>query len=214
MNYIYDILVNFNEEMYDFFDWNESDNIEHIRKIPLFRLNPKDFYNIKNNLVKFDKEFLDKIQNKTEVFNNRKVKNIEYATLFTDGIEVIGYKIDLNVKKRYVTKLLVDEDSEVIEVCERVSEIPIKYNIKKSIKNNEFVTRNDKDIIKYIRREIKQLEKSNSLEKLKYLYYECFGKKEEEMDIIIKKINNCLNNIDERIYMKIYDFLKLTSLKK
>lgn len=212
MNYIYDILVNFNEEMYDFFDWNESDNIEHIRKIPLFRLNPKDFYNIKNNLVKFDKEFLDKIQNKTEVFDNRKVKNIEYATLFTDGIQVIGYKID--DKKRYVTKLLVDEDSEVIEVCERLNEIDIKYNIKKAIKNNEFITRNDKDIIKYIQREIKQLEKEHSCEKLKYLYYECFGKKEEDIDIIIKKINNCLNSINEKIYMKIYDFLKLTSLKR
>ena len=31
MNYIYDILANFNNIYYDFFDWNESDNIIHIK---------------------------------------------------------------------------------------------------------------------------------------------------------------------------------------
>ena len=33
MNYIYDILLNFKEDLYDFFDWNYSDDIEHIRKM-------------------------------------------------------------------------------------------------------------------------------------------------------------------------------------
>ena len=47
MNYIYDILVNFKETLYDFYEWNKNDNITHIRKIPLFRINDiffKDFY--------------------------------------------------------------------------------------------------------------------------------------------------------------------------
>ena len=32
MNYIYDILANFNEHYYDFYDWNELDNLIHIKK--------------------------------------------------------------------------------------------------------------------------------------------------------------------------------------
>lgn len=214
MNYIYDILVNFNEEVYDFFDWNSNDEIEHIRKIPLFRINGKDFNNIKNNLVKFDKEFIDKIQNKTESFKNRKIKNIEYAFLLTNGIEVIGYRLNSEYINKYSSYLLVDEDTEVMEVCERINEVFIKYKIIKNKKINNFITRSDKDVIKFIKKEIKLLNKEKEEEKLKYLYYECFGKKEDNKDIIVKEINNCLNNIDEKVYMKIYDFLKLTSLRK
>ena len=38
MNYIYDILLNFNDMLYDFYDWNVKDNILHIRKIPLIQI--------------------------------------------------------------------------------------------------------------------------------------------------------------------------------
>lgn len=214
MNYTYDILVNFKEEMYDFFDWNNNDDILHIRKIPLFRINAKDFYNIMHNLVKFDREFLDKVQNKTEIFNNRKIKNIEYAFLLTNGIEVIGYKLNSEYINKYSTSLLVDEDTEVSEICERLTETTIKYKIIKNKRINNFITRNDKEIIKFIKNEIKLLSKEDNYEKLKYLYYECFGKKEDNKDIIIKEIKNSLNDINEKVYMKIYDFLKLTSLKK
>ena len=34
MNYIYDILLNFKNKLYDFYDWNINDDITHIRKIP------------------------------------------------------------------------------------------------------------------------------------------------------------------------------------
>ena len=52
MNYIYDILLNFNDIYYDFYEWNISDNIEHIRKIPLFKISIKDMITIKNNYIK------------------------------------------------------------------------------------------------------------------------------------------------------------------
>jgi len=33
MTYIYDILLNFKDDLYEFYDWNKTDNIIHIRKI-------------------------------------------------------------------------------------------------------------------------------------------------------------------------------------
>ena len=39
MNYIYDIYLNFNKELYDFFDWNKSDKLTHIKMIPIFKVN-------------------------------------------------------------------------------------------------------------------------------------------------------------------------------
>ena len=41
MIFIYDILVNFNDKLYDFYEWSENDLIEHIRKIPLIKVKKK-----------------------------------------------------------------------------------------------------------------------------------------------------------------------------
>ena len=214
MNYIYDILINFKEEVYDFFDWNYSDEIEHIRKIPVIRVDSKSFYDIKHNYVKMDDDILIKIKDRTEVFDNRKVKVLKYALLLTNGTEVIGFNLDENGINKYTSNLLVDEESEVLEICERLDEEKIGFKIIKTKQVDEFITRNDKNIIKYIKKEIKLLDKQNDLEKLKYLYYECFETKTDSKNKIIKEINECLNNYNEKIFIKIYDFLKLTSLKK
>ena len=39
MNYIYDIYLNLNNILFDFFDWNKNDKIIHVRKIPIFKVN-------------------------------------------------------------------------------------------------------------------------------------------------------------------------------
>ena len=127
MNYIYDILLNFKEDLYDFFDWNYSDDIEHIRKIPVFRIDCHSFKQIKENIVKFDLDFLNKLLNKTEVFDHKKVKQVEYAFLLSNGLEVLAFKCDDKGISKYISKLLIDEDTEVIEVCERLSEEKINY---------------------------------------------------------------------------------------
>ena len=38
MNYIYDITLNFNNELNNFYEWDEQDNIEFYLKIPIFRV--------------------------------------------------------------------------------------------------------------------------------------------------------------------------------
>ena len=35
MNYIYDVYLNLNDTLYDFFDWNKNDKLMHIKKIPI-----------------------------------------------------------------------------------------------------------------------------------------------------------------------------------
>ena len=37
MKYIYDIVLNFNEEFFEFYDWNLNDEITHIKKIPIIK---------------------------------------------------------------------------------------------------------------------------------------------------------------------------------
>lgn len=210
MNYIYDILLNFKEELYDFFDWNGCDNIMHIRKIPLFKIDSEDLFNIKNNIIELDTTFLEKIKNKTEVFSSKNIRNLEYACLFSDGYYTLGLQIqDKKIKK---SSLLIDEELEVLDTTLRMEKLELNYKIIKSVDINNFKTRRELEVEKYVKKEIKKISKEE--EKLKYIYYECFNEKEENKDKILLKleteINNNINNIDQ----KLYKFFKLTQVHK
>ena len=62
MNYIYDIVLNFQDNYYNFFEWNREDKIKNIIKIPLYRVSDKDINILKNNIIKVSKEFINKIK--------------------------------------------------------------------------------------------------------------------------------------------------------
>lgn len=196
MNYIYDIILNFNEQIYDFYEWNKSDNLTHIRKIPLIRINSKDLYNIENNNIRFNEELFNKISNKTEIFSGRTVKNID-ACLFSDGTSVLALKFKNN--KYYYSKLILEEEMEVTEVSTRMKESVINYEIiSKKIKSLK--TRKELEIENYVKKELNILKKNHEDEKLKYLFFECFGKKEYD----VKKLYNESD--------KIYGILKLIQI--
>ena len=55
MNYIYDIVLNFQDNYYNFFEWNREDKIKNIIKIPLYRVSDKDINILKNNIIKVSK---------------------------------------------------------------------------------------------------------------------------------------------------------------
>ena len=54
MNYIYDILLNFKKEFFEFYEWNLNDDIIHIRKIPVFKVRKNQLYDFKNCNLKLN----------------------------------------------------------------------------------------------------------------------------------------------------------------
>ena len=38
MNYIYDVITNFNDTYYDFYEWNKKDKLTHFKKIPIINI--------------------------------------------------------------------------------------------------------------------------------------------------------------------------------
>lgn len=213
MNYIYDILLNYNQIAYDIFEWNQQDNITHIKKIPLVRLNTDDLYNLVNNKVKVNNNFLTKIYQKTEVFSKNHVDRIEYSFLATDKQEVIAFKLDKmgNIKSK--SKLIPEEEQEVIEYSYSISLTKIDYELLKVLKHDYFKTRNEYNIKKYINKEITKIINSNDIDKLKYLYLDCFNKKCDGKDIF-KSIIIDLDKHWDDVYYKIYSFLKMTATKR
>ena len=214
MNYIYDILINFNEKLFDFYEWNLNDEITHIRKIPLIRVNNKTFNDLKYNKVCLESDLLDRIRDKTEVFTTKNIKSLDYCCLMSNGNEVIGMEFDKEGTLTNKSRLLIDEEYEVIEVCERINESILKYIILENLSIDEFKTRKESEIDEYIRSHIKRLNHDENLEKLKYLYYECFNEKEDNKDKIINEINLELQKNWHRIAEKLYNFFKLTSINK
>ena len=211
MNYIYDILVNFKETLYDFYEWNKNDNITHIRKIPLFRINDNFFKDICEFGIKVDRNFLEKIKNRTEEFGLKKVSNIKYACILSNNIDSVCVKFNENGVVTHKSKLIIDENEEVIEVSSTIEETSVSYEVTKKVKNDIFKTRKEISIEKYI---YEQLSNTNNSDKLEYLFYDCFNEKENNKEKIIKKIKDKLNNDWDNIAYKVYDFFKLSSIKK
>ena len=206
MKYIYDIMLNFDEKFYDFFEWNDSDNIEYIKKIPAFKLSNKVLNELKNNEVIIN-NFINIIKDKTEVYLNTTIDLIEYSCLFASDDIVIAVEFNNEGKIIYKSDLLIDEALDVISVCDKLKEIKLDYKILK--KNTiDFMTKEELKKYNFICREIEKLYLDNNIEKLRYLYYECYNK--------VKNVSR-LMLIDLKKYEisnKLYDLLMLNYLNK
>ena len=54
MNYIYDIVLNFQDNYYQFFEWSRTDKIKNISKISIYHVTDQDLLNLKYNQVIID----------------------------------------------------------------------------------------------------------------------------------------------------------------
>lgn len=212
MNYVYDVLLNFNKDMYEFYDWNLDDYISHIRKILVFRVDNKTMSDLVNNSIVVDSDFLIKISNRTEMFTKQNVKIINYAALFTNGSFVIGIKFDKNGEIIGRSKLLIDEELDILDSALDMNEYNLKYKVINTNKNEFFKTRKEVFIEKYISKKLNEVK--DNKEMLKYLYYECFNEKNTDFRKMLLKLNKSLINNWDSFYNKVYNFFKLTAIKE
>lgn len=214
MNYIYDVLLNFNSKLYDFYDWNNSDDVKHIRRIPIFKIASDDLVEIINNIIVIDKKFLSLILNKTEYFSNRKIEKIKYSCIFSDGEKAIGVLFNMNGESVKYSSLLIDEEDEANEIGSNKDVEKINYLIKTKNKMHNLKTRLDLEKEQFIIKEINLLNKNNKYDKLKYIYYDCFNSKEDNISKIINNIKIKLKQNNFDIRNKLYDLLKLSLYQK
>ncbi len=213
MNYIYDILVNFNREALEFYEWDKTDNIEHIRRIPLFKINSKTLKDLKNNIVKVNEKFLEKINEKTEMYINKMIDYLEYASIFTDGSDLVVIEFSKSGENILKSMMLIDEAEEVLDESELLNETNIEYDIIKVNNVKQFLTRNQKKILSYLKNEIDQLIKNKNFNKLKYLYYEWYDTKIDNMEKIINDLYKIIDIDFSNKHIKFYDLIKFSNNK-
>lgn len=213
MNYIYDIFLNYNRNLYDIFEWNKDDKILHIRKIPVFLLSTNDLYNLINNRVVISKDLLTKLYKKTEVFVSRGIQYLDYAFIATDRNDVVAFKLNKNGFITGYSHLLLEGEVEVIDYSRTLSLQVIDYKILGKNSFETFKTRNEIHIKKFICEELNKMLENKEFHKVKFLYLEFFNKEIND-NSLIKDIYQELDNNWENVYIKLYEFLKMMTIKR
>lgn len=198
MNYIYDIVLNFQKNYYDFFEWSRTDNIKNIYKISIYNVSNKDLINLKYNKVKVSKNLINKIKQ-----DNPKHKKI--ICLVSNGKNGIGLLFDLdgNLIKR--SSLLFEEEEEVNNIAKTLPITNIEYlkNIKVNQINILRIEREKKELLK------EYIKKQNDISILKYLYYEYFN---IECNDILKIKRKLLIELEKEWNIKKNNLYKIISL--
>ena len=209
MNYVYDILLNFKEDFIDFYDWNTRDGLDHIRKIPIFKVETKVLRDFLDYSIELESQELEKIENQTEIFLGRKVKSVRYACLLTDSRKVLALKV--KEKKMYISDLLLDEEDSSLDMTSLLPLWDLKYKKLDKRVENCFKTRKQIEFEKNLNLELQKLVNEKNLSKLKYIYYECFDEKEEKKEVMLHKINLELKENFSKFSKKIDYLLKITN---
>ena len=208
MNYYYDVILNWNEDnFYEFYEWNDNDYLELVKKIPIFKIKHKDFIDIITNDIKVDNEFLKLIYDKTLISTKNGYEKVMYACLFMDGKNVIALEFLDNGRVGNRSKLLVDDELNLLEMSYNLKEYDFKYEIL----SNFCIRRNLRQIEeakKLILLEINNLYKANDKDKLQYLYYEYKKEKIEDINKIYKIFLDDLNSDFNNELMRLYYIIK------
>lgn len=211
MNYLYDILLNFNFNLYDFYEWNIDDNIINIRKIPIVRVDKKIIFDIINSKIKFDKSIFTRIYNKTEIFNKNKIELIKYTFIIACENNILAIKLNDDGLIIAYSRLLLDEENEALDYIVNLEKEELIYSI---ISPNRiyFKTREEVEINRFLYREINKLIEKEEYEKLEYIYLEIFNDR-KDIKQIKEKIFLELNKKWDSVYLKLYNLLKFSMIR-
>lgn len=201
MIYIYDILLNLRQmdEGLEFYEWEEDDLIEHIKKVPLFKVSKTLIEDLFTNKLQLDITILPKIRNKAICYFNGETKQIPYLVLLSDGRKCFAIELDNKGNTLYKSSLLLDEEEEVLEMTEELVELPIGYKKTKIKNNKDQLTRFEKDNQKFLLRELEKIK--DNKEEINYLY-------EEYFDNNLTSIEDKFNTLKDNVYIGSSNYIK------
>lgn len=201
MIYIYDILLNLRQmdEGLEFYEWKEDDLIEHIKKVPLFKVSKTLIEDLFTNKLQLDITILPKIRNKAICYFNGETKQIPYLVLLSDGRKCFAIELDNKGNTLYKSSLLLDEEEEVLEMTEELVEMPIGYKKTKIKNNKDQLTRFEKDNQKFLLRELEKIK--DNKEEINYLY-------EEYFDNNLTSIEDKFNTLKDNVYIGSSNYIK------
>lgn len=187
MDYIYDIVLNFQDNYCEFYEWKSIDKVVNFKRVAVYAVSNVDYLNLKYNDVVIDRKIIPR-QNK--VF------------LVTNKVEVMGILLDNNGRVVKRSSLLFDEADEIIDEKDTIKKLPLKYveNIRKDI---TLVSRLEREKFDFIEKYFNNIDVEKDKYLLKYIYYDIFDLEEDNIDKIYLKLKNLKDTDVDKIYNSI-----------
>lgn len=187
MEYIYDILLNFQETYCDFFEWQLSDKIINVKKISLYKVTNKDYLNLKYHDIIFEKKPFSKN---------------EHMVLVTNGLEVMGILLNNNHKIIKRSSLLLDEAIDVLEYLPNLKVISFKYK-KNNSKPINYQGRLYQEKQHFLNKFLSNINLKKDEYLLKYLYFDIYNQEETSLNKIYQTLLELKNNNYQKLYTSI-----------
>ena len=202
MKYIYDIVLNFQNNYYEFYEWKRKDNIKNITRIPIYRVSSEDILILKSNKIKISSSFLNRIKE-----DNKKYKKI--ICLVSNTKISIGLLFDDkgNLLKR--SSLIYEEEDEVNDISKDLDITKIEY-----IENEEKLPTSTLRIDIERKESLADfIDNTNDLKILKYLYYEYFYKECNNIQKIKKELKKEIDKDWTKKQKNLYHTISLLNKK-
>ncbi len=212
MKNTYDILVNFKKQAYEFYEWDKTDNIKHVKSIPTFRVSDACLLDFDNCNLSVSKELLRKIKDKTEIFSNGQIVVESYACVLFCNHKAMAFTFSEDGNLTGKSNLLFDESDDVISSCEGLEETLIDYNVISVNKVNNDFTRKERKMVDMLLNYLDKIHMRKKDYEIKYMYFECFDKVSNDDDRAYAEIVNQINNANFLIIEKLLSLIKV--LKK
>ncbi len=205
MQYYYDILVNFDTTLWEFYEWEEQDPIVRIKKIPLLRISEKDIRKFLSYQIEIDSQFLQKYKNKV-IWKNKKEDST--CLLFSSTKHALVLEFDESGKSIFRSKLLIEDENNCNEVANSLECISIPYEIKEKLPIRHYFRQEEEEKHR-ITIELNTIRETGNMKKCSYLYYEYFGILENDLG---KMIEDFERELQKEYNSKIHKIVKLIEL--
>lgn len=212
MKNTYDILVNFKEQAYEFYEWDKSDDIKHVKSIPTFRVSNDCLLDFDNCNLSVSKELLKKIKDKTEIFSNGMIVIESYACVLFCDFKAMAFTFSEDGNLIGKSNLLFDESDDVISSCKGLEETKIDYNVISISKVNNDCTRKERKTIASLLNYLDKIHARKNDYEIKYMYFECFDKVSNDDESAYAEIINQIKNANFLVIEKLLSLIKV--LKK
>lgn len=177
MKYIYDIYLNFNDYPINYYEWDESDTLERVLKIPIIKVDDIEPF-ISFNMV---------------------IEDYDDKIIVSDGINALALEI-IDSKVAYVSYLTYDDELCVCELARTMPITRVTYHLLER-RNIPSALRKDALMQKIL---LSKIDLSGS-DELKYIYYEITNKDSSNLDKIKKFLKVDIEHNFNQKYVNLYE---------
>lgn len=183
MLYYYDLLVNLDDELWDYYEWEKTDSLTLFKKVPFIRINELAIKDFLEYQIFLDKEWIKPYLNKAILKDNKRLSGI----LFSGLKEAIFLEFNEEGKVLAKSKVLMEDWNNIYEVVgekecrdvlyEKKEKLPLRKEFRQALKEKHF-----------LEVEINSLEDNQNKSKCAYIYYEFFKEATDDFPYMIKRL--------------------------